>query len=519
MPLLQGEIGRREGGRVMVRGEPVRLRWSFDDLVSSDGHEIQGVFSCSVRALEADADRRMLEEVFLAVRQAISGDAVIAHFHNPLRTAAASACEKKTAADLLAPNGEAPAVDALKAAANKVAFACGLEVLPPFSLDLESPTFERQRVETLQRTLAEQRAAGQIEHFNKAADLLKQFQSLRQQSPDLSAGDILRQLNPADQGAVLQTLILASAKEKTTQTLWAVAGPNLVRIDPSQSPPKTIVSPLPPTLGPLRSVGHAGSDGMLLVGARSGVFQVNSGDAANAVAFADSSITSQLGFSRAVLWNNQVFACHSEAGVVGWKLEEPGQPAFVLRPADLMGAAPKNLVALDASRLVFSTGNRLVVLSRGGGDDQRPTATPIATTAPSEIMAILPERHRIILPLRDGTVQTRDAKTLDILSQEKRCGEICSAALLPWLGSTRLLLATEEGPVMCVGLDDDVVTQFLSPHRGLRSLAAAADLIVAISADRQRIIWWQSWNSKQIAGDVYIAGLARHRAADVALGA
>lgn len=516
MPLLHSEIARREEGRVRVRSEPVRLRWSFGDLISSDGHQLQGFFACSVRALGADAEVRMLEEVFMTDRQAVSPDAVVAHFQSALKMAAATACQGKAAADLLGANGTGPVVDAIRTAANRVAFACGLEVLAPFQLELESPSFERQRVETLQRSLAEQRAAGQIEQFNRAAELLKQFQATRQNSPDLSAGDVLRQMGPADQGMMLQTLLVASAKEKQTQALWAVAGPNLVKISPGKAGGKPEVMPLPSSLGPLRSVQPMG--GHLLVGARSGVFQMEASDLSKLTAFTDSSISSQLGFSRAVEWNGQVFGCHSEAGVVGWTMDQPASPAFVLRPGDLMGAAPKNLQVLDESRLIFSTGNRLVVLSRANDDTQRPMVNPIAAAAPAEIMAILPEQRRVVLALRDGTVQLRDHRTLEVLSQEKPSGAICAAALLPWLGSTRLLLATEQGPVLCVGLDDGVVTQFQSSYPGLRSIAAAADVIVGISGDRQRVIWWHTWEPKQVAGDVFITAVAKHRAADVDVG-
>src|SRR5207245_8802642 len=123
-----------------------------------------------------------------------------------------------------------------------------------FALDVQGPSLERQRVETMHRTLSEQRAAGQMEHFQRATELLKQFESIRQAAPQLSPGEVLRQLGPADQGMVLQTLLLAAAKEKTSQAIWAVAGPNLLRVDPRSTPPKTQMIPLPTTLAPLRSV-------------------------------------------------------------------------------------------------------------------------------------------------------------------------------------------------------------------------------------------------------------------------
>jgi hypothetical protein len=118
----------------------------------------------------------------------------------------------------------------------------------------------------------------------------------------------------------------------------------------------------------------------------------------------------------------------------------------------------------------------------------------------------------------DGTVQIRQRESLEVARQEKRCGEAASAALLPWLGSVRLLLATEDGPVLGIGLEDELVTQYVSPYGGMKSLAAAADVIVGLSGDRQRVVLWESWNPRQPAGELYLPAIAKHRGADVEVG-
>jgi hypothetical protein len=87
--------------------------------------------------------------------------------------------------------------------------------------------------------------------------------------------------------------------------------------------------------------------------------------------------------------------------------------------------------------------------------------------------------------------------------------------MLPWLGASRLLLASDEGPVYCVGLDDEVVTTFLSAHRGLRVLAAAADLVAGVSSDRQRVVLWNSWEGKKPLAELSVAGVTKHRVGDI----
>src|SRR5688572_12905332 len=90
MAVSNSELARREMGRIIVRNEPVRLRWVFEDLVSGDGHVLQCSFTCSARALPSAAEMRMLEEVFFHGSSALRADGVVEHFKTSLRAAAAA---------------------------------------------------------------------------------------------------------------------------------------------------------------------------------------------------------------------------------------------------------------------------------------------------------------------------------------------------------------------------------------------------------------------------------------------
>jgi hypothetical protein len=65
-------------------------------------------------------------------------------------------------------------------------------------------------------------------------------------------------------------------------------------------------------------------------------------------------------------------------------------------------------------------------------------------------------------------------------------------------------------------LDDDLVTQYVSPHRELRVVTASAERVVAVSSDRQRLIVWNTWDGRKPVAEIYLAGIARHRVADAA---
>jgi hypothetical protein len=524
--------------------QPVRVTWTFDELVSSDAHVVRCRFGASVRVADTDPDRRMFAEVFLTGgKRGATDEEIRAHFDGAVRAAALSASAKRQADDWI--SGDRKTLqDALVERAKSVAFACGLEVLPPFQVELESPTLARQQLEAVQRARAEERAAGQVQHLQRAAELLKQFQSMRAAAPELSAGRLLDQMAPADRGLALQTLLMASAGS-AQQTLWAVAGQFLVRIEARSAPPTIQLIELPAEAGPLRSVQGGALSGrrVLLIGARSGVivFDPETGDH---TIYRDDSVVSQLGFNRVVArGDDEIWACHGEAGVVGWKSREVARgpharhavesvdvPVPSVASANTAGGAsilvtspsiggssgargtrptgPRNLHVLDGTRLLFSAGPELHVLV--GERDET-----IAAESQSEIIAVVAAERAMLIVHQDGTILSLDRQTRAIVGRQHRGAGICAAASLPWLDSMRLLLANETGPIDCIGQDDPLLTQYLSPHRGLRALTAAADLVAAVSSDRQRVILWQSWDGRAPVAEVHLTAQARHRIADV----
>jgi hypothetical protein len=544
MALLQNnEFARRENGRIELRSAPMRVRWNLDDLVTGDGHKLHCAFTASVSALSDATERRMLEEVFLGGRaEAVTVEAVVGHFLPALRAAAGKAACKRSAAEWVEGEHRQEMVDPLKDAARAVAFTSGLEVVPPYDVMLESPTHKSQKIEEMERTLVERRVAGQVEHFERASRLLKQFQELRAAAPELSAGDVLKQVGAADQGLMLQTLLLAAGKSQQNLCLWAVAGGALVKIDGRATPATLEQVAMPSALGPLRSVQPARLDGVdvLLVGARAGVIAFDP-KTRETREYADPSIQSPLGFSKAVVWNGQIWGCHGEAGIVGWKVNEPGTPAVVTRPTELRtgdnppplptpqqqtvgpAASPGsivmsspaatgigNLTPIDENRLALSVGRALVVLDPTG----KPTAVEGAVR-PAAIVGVFVDGNRVVVVDAAGGVSQRDRGTLKVLSDHRPTGAVKAASLLPWLGSNRLLLATEQGPVYCVGLDDDLVTTYSSGHRELRIVAASPDLLAAVSADRQRVVLWNSWDGKKPLAELNVASATKHRVGDI----
>src|SRR4051812_24212595 len=85
--LADNELARRTGGRLELRPEPLRVRWTFDQVITADGHDACCTFECSVRAVDHPTERRMFQEVLLNGHVAITVEDVAEHFERDLRDA------------------------------------------------------------------------------------------------------------------------------------------------------------------------------------------------------------------------------------------------------------------------------------------------------------------------------------------------------------------------------------------------------------------------------------------------
>ena len=501
------EIARKHSGSLVLVSTPVRIKWELTDLSTSDPHLLRVTLHAAIRALNDPIERKMLEEVFLSERSAVTVSQVNAHFLSPLHEVAERAVKAKSAEHWLADAGRSELCELLKKTASDIGFACGLELVPPVRLEVDSPTLTQHQLQVMHRTLAEQQAVGRVEHFQKAVDLLQKLESQRGTVATTGVTMAIDALNPADRGAMLKTLLLAGSTKSASTALWAVAGTTLINASLDSGVPTAYE--LPATLGPTRSLQAATIDDRLhwLIGARDGVIVAPVDDLRAATCYRDGGTETQQGFSRVLARNGVLIACHSDAGIVLWDLGQPERPAKAWRPADLSGC-PRHLHPLGATSYLFALGGQLAVLT-GDGAVQR-----MATNS-SNIVSIIPAEHRFIIAYEDGTLRAFERATRSLITLEHRGQRISTAAGLPWLGGQRLLLAGDDGTVDCVGIEDDLLSQYASPHRGVRRVVASTSHVAALSGDRTRVILWNSWDGKTPAREISLARVTSHRAADL----
>ena len=131
-------------------------------------------FVCVQRARRSRdrTERRMLEEILLGNRSAVTAEEMCPHFGSVLQSTAAST---SAATSGLGMDGGRVAQTAASPTPSNPRQSpshspAGWRCWPLYHLDLQSPTFHRQRLLQMQQELTEQQAAGQIEHFQRAHD-------------------------------------------------------------------------------------------------------------------------------------------------------------------------------------------------------------------------------------------------------------------------------------------------------------------------------------------------------------
>jgi hypothetical protein len=140
---------------------------------------------------------------------------------------------------------------------------------------------------------------------------------------------------------------------------------------------------------------------------------------------------------------------------------------------------------------------------------------PVLDT-PCPIVAILQGDGQFIIACENGSLALIDSQTLEKIGDIQTTGRLSGAALLPWLSSSRLLLNRADGAIDCIGLEDQLLTQFHSGQPGMRAVTACAGKVAAMSGDRQRILLWNPWDGRKTAGEIYLTGITHHRVADLA---
>lgn len=509
---------------------PIRITWLIQGLWTSDRQELHVTFDAAVGMPASSADRQLFEEAFGHSR--VEPRQIREHFQSAIASAARQNAAQRESGFWLSEEGSLRMREVLRAAADHMAFGCGMQILPPLEVAMDSPTLRQMQEEQARRRLAEAQAAGRLADAEQALALLERFQTARRAHPELTAGTLLSHLPPADQGKALEVLLMADA-QLAKGALWVVSGEQLLRADLSASPQShasgaSVDHPAelgfePLTccgeLGPFRSITPAQWRGerWLLAGARQGVMCVKLPSGQACVAYRDDGGPWTMGFNSAICLGDVLWGCHSEAGLVGWKIGQPDKGLWrAIRAEQLLrqdaADRPGHLTPLSEDMALFAVGAALWRLKQDG------TVEALSVAGDSPVVGIVDEHQTIAVVCQEGRIIRLDRSTLQVTGRWELGGRVTAVGAMPWIASVRLLAAREDGPIQCLGRDDTLVSQYLGSYRAAPMVAGDRGWVAAVAPDRQRLALWHGWDGSRPVLERSIMSLTHHRIADMAFG-
>lgn len=496
------ELARRTPAGLFSRPEPLRARWELGPLGTSDKHTVRIVFETGLQVGQNPGDLALFAEQFLAGRPTAQLDDVEAFLRPALERAAQAALANLDVGEVCLPGAGSDALTARLVEALKApTFAVGVLVKPPHHLRASSESWQEQQRREQEAARLEAEQADRKQRLEREKELLATFKKLREELPEVPAGELLARLTPADREATLRASLLQA--DVVASTLHAVGGTHLltVSLDRDTAP---VLSPLPDILGPARSCNPAGSGGTLAIGMRIGVLLFDPNHPGSVRTFGGPPHTAPTGYNSAAVdaTGRWLVATHGDVGLVIWSMDQSLPPRVLECPA------ARSVVALPDGSWLFAAGSRVLRYREGNLQTVADgTATVLCLAAdPGRAMAICSDGSFLRIPLPDFRVE-RGSFGRPLLS----------ASSVPWFGSTRSLIAGTDGSVELVGDCDGVITRLLGNTRGVQQVDGAAGTASAVSSDRTHVTVWRLWNPSRPAFELSIYSSLRHRIADVLL--
>jgi hypothetical protein len=496
---VERAIAKRDGDSAKPAGAAAVLV-SFEGGASRDGYETRVEVELPVRLHDSPVDRRAFAEKFLRFSPVGTAAQVADYLRSQLDRRAAAVVAEHSVSELMDGAAIAEVAAELKSAAIKPLFAAGLELDGEPTVRLTSVDWQRRRAEEAAESARQAAAA-------REGELLRRFEDIRRQNPDVPAGALLMGLPKGERLDALRALLKAAGARQRSR-IFAVAGDILCEIDDAAD--EVLPLQLAGGLGPLRSVCAVMRKGRphLLVGARDGVYLLDPEVPETAESFDADVEGSPFGFSNLAYDDGSgiIYATHADIGLVSWQIDLGTRS--VRSASDFKGDAPRQIDVQDG-QVHVAAGCRLWRIGHDGGPQ------PVDGVGEEPVALMVGTERELLLVRPSGELSALGRNDMRMSPLSGRGDVVTVGTALPWLGESRLVLGDSFSTSLSqLGPHDDVRMSYASASGPFKSLAAAADVVAAVSADRYRLVCWRPWEEQSFA-DIYAMSRTRSRLADV----
>lgn len=330
------------------------------------------------------------------------------------------------------------------------------------------------------------RAVATARRLDRASELLERMRRLTDRTDGTEWHSLLPEMSPADRTGLLGCLWRIAPDRHKTTALVAVAGQACLWFDSAR--PRSVARrvELPSSLGALRSVRHDPATRRLLLGAVSGVWQIDdeSGEVAGRFE-APAAESPRTGFNAALNFGDRLLATHSQLGCWSWPLAEPARAIPILVPH---GGAPTTIRALSMAesnpqRVLFAADDCVYAVRTPSFEPQ------LITTAHARVTAVADTGASIFVGTEDGRLLRFMPGDNESALVVHRCpGALESIVVRRWFDLLEVLVAGRENGIVSVYPDEGAFVAVLEHARPLRRVVAADDSIAALTELRDWVV-------------------------------
>lgn len=510
---------------LLVRTSSVFLDYDVGQVFSQDGYEFRADVRISISIVKDRTDIASFRKAVIGSSNRVSTDDLKRHCAEAVQSALVAFAGTMSAAEL----ASSPAWESfdcfLIERFKPVGFESGLSLGNDPRVTFSSSAFEESRKveQTTQRRmqaiaadeqLREAVAQARRRHLAGLGTLLEQVRDMADKSGGIDVADLIKAFDAGQRGALYEGLVALNRLVRKTRAVLVIAGQEIVWLDPS-SPARPIQKQmLDGGNGPLRSIRVTRVDGniALLVGAKRGVHIVDPESGPKQAFSLPETFQPKGGVNAAVITDQDVFATHSEVGLIRWSRGNADIAELCLEDVTQSARSVRELQVDDEGRLWFAV-NSLVV----GWHPQRDDAPTILPTQ-AEVVAVLARDNAVFAGLSNGAVLRWPNGRAEDAEMIRQYGGLPIRSL-GWLsggGIPRLLIADGSPCVDLEVLGDAFRGQYRA-NRPVRWAYGADDFLVGVDAARDQVIFWKIEQPAQPTAMVSIGRLTGRSIHDVAI--
>lgn len=499
-----GEVPGADAESVLFfRATPLELVIEEAGLATKDGFQASGKAKFRLSLIPDRGELLSFQRAALGSHRVMHLERLGAYVAPAVRGVLAKFTTGLTASGLMSPQAAGDAGAALVEGLTGACFDAGLRLEGKPAVSFASEAYERVRrvEEDTARQRGEHEAARQLQeaiseardkHLDRLKDLLEKLDTLAADSPSVALPDLMRTFSERERGELYEALF--AAEQPTTSTRWIVVavGDEVIFYDGARPVTPARRLTISGTAGPVRSVqvAEVGGRQVLLLGAQRGLYTMPIDRAEPDETYpVPGSPSPRGGFNAAAFAEGRLFASHSELGLYEWKFGDSGSARRLFESSTVNAEAVRGTCALGD--VLYASIDGQVVAWRPGADAERPAQ--IFAGSSDTITALCPSEAGLIAGNSRGDVIRWKAGKFSEPEVIQRGGgrPVESVWLARTRGVDRLFFTDTSLHVTSRVLGDTFLCRYEAGGQTLRRVEVGADILVATSDLRDRLIIWR----------------------------